>query len=165
MKNHERLYTWFHDVWINGRTELIEPMFHPDLNMKGPLHGAVTAAEDYAEIVMTLKARLTGLELEKTHGLDDGNLSCVRIHVTGTGFGGAGPLDYFGVLVVEFKDGQIRDFLSNFDYVTMLEQLGQLPPECLPICMTGERLIWASDAGKSGSSPDDERAQTPAQHT
>ncbi|AXT34009.1 nuclear transport factor 2 family protein [Phaeobacter sp. LSS9] len=144
MKNSERLFQWFHDVWVGQNLDLVEPMFHPNLEVNGPLHGAVAIAADYREVVGTLHNIFHDLDLTLTHALDDGDYVAIRVRVQGYGRADE-PLDYFGQLIVRMQDGQIREFLSNFDYMTMFEQLGQLPPDCLPICMTGERLIWADE--------------------
>ncbi|ATG43229.1 SnoaL-like domain protein [Phaeobacter piscinae] len=145
MKNSERLFQWFHDVWVSGNLDLVEPMFHPDLEVNGPLHGAIAIAADYREVVGTLGHIIHDLDLTLTHALDDGDLAAIRIQVRGYGRSEDFELHYSGQLIVRMQDGQIREFLSNFDYMTMFEQLGQLPPDCLPICMTGERLIWADE--------------------
>ncbi|ATG35426.1 MULTISPECIES: nuclear transport factor 2 family protein [Phaeobacter] len=145
MKNSERLFQWFHDVWVDQNLDLVEPMFHPELEVNGPLHGTVAIAEDYREVVATLSNIIHDLNLTLTHALDDGDLAAIRIWVRGYGRNAEEPLDYFGQLIVRMQDDQIREFLSNFDYMTMFEQLGQLPQDCLPVCMTGERLAWTDE--------------------
>ncbi|AUQ66747.1 nuclear transport factor 2 family protein [Phaeobacter inhibens] len=145
MKNSERLFQWFHDVWVDENLDLIEPMFHSDLVVNGPLHGAVAIAEDYREIVGTLRNLVQDIEVTLTHALDDGDLSALRIRVRGLGGSPAYPVDLFGQITVRMRDGMICEFLSNFDYMTLFEQVGQLPQDCLPICMTGERLTWLNN--------------------
>ncbi|MEK0163324.1 nuclear transport factor 2 family protein [Phaeobacter sp. JH20_02] len=145
MKNSERLFRWFYDVWVGLDLDQIEPMFHPELEVNGPLHGAIAIAADYREIVGTLHNLMEDLDLTLTHALDDGDYCAIRVHVRCYGRSSDDKLDYYGQLIVRMQDGQIREFLSNFDYMTMFEQLGQLPQDCLPICMTGERLTWMDD--------------------
>ncbi|WP_293576644.1 nuclear transport factor 2 family protein [Phaeobacter sp.] len=146
MKNSDDLFNWFYDVWVKRDHNRIAGAFHPELSIFGPLHGAISAEEDYAEIVHTLANLLVDIDITKTHGVTEGDLCAVRLHVTGRGVHSDQVLDYYGQLMVRLENGQIREFLSNFDYMTMFEQLGQLPDDCLPICMTGERLQWVEPA-------------------
>ncbi|MDO6755182.1 nuclear transport factor 2 family protein [Phaeobacter inhibens] len=148
MKNSDRVFQWFHDVWVDRNLDRIEPMLHPELEVNGPLHGAVAIAEDYREIVNTLGNIIHDLDVTLTHALNDGDFAALRMRVRGSGNTPDHVLDYSGQLIVRMQDGKIREFQSNFDYMTMFEQLGQLPPDCLPICMTGERLIWMDNGHK-----------------
>ncbi|MFS4583127.1 ester cyclase [Phaeobacter sp. C3_T13_0] len=145
MKNSERVFQWFHDVWVDHNLDRIEPMLHPDLEVNGPLHGAVAVAEDYREVVGTIRNIIHDLDITLTHALDDGDYAAIRMRVLGYGRSEDHALDYSGQLIVRMQDGRIRELQSNFDYMTMFEQLGQLPQDCLPICMTGERLNWTDD--------------------
>ncbi|WP_260094337.1 hypothetical protein [Phaeobacter inhibens] len=49
-------------------------MLHPELEVNGPLHGAVAIAADYREIVNTLGNIIHDLDVTLTHALNDGDL-------------------------------------------------------------------------------------------
>ncbi len=45
--------------------------------------------------------------------------------------------------MARFKGGKMVEAYNQFDFISLFEQLGQLPQDTLPICMTGQQLDWA----------------------
>ena len=50
---------------------------------------------------------------------------------------------FTGQIIARVKEAIVTELIATIDYMKMFEQLGQLPEDSLPICLTGEQLIWA----------------------
>ena len=63
--------------------------------------------------------------------------------MTSDGPYGITPVSVGGLMLARVKSGQFIEMTTKFDAFTLFEQLGQLPEDTLPVCMTGQQLSWA----------------------
>ncbi|WOI34040.1 ester cyclase [Tritonibacter scottomollicae] len=142
MKNSALLHHWFEEVWNKDNLAVIDELLDPDVVFNGSLDSVVSPGVDYKEVVTAMKALLDQAHVTITHSMDEGDLAMVRVRVNGVGHSHAQKLDFTGHVTVRVRDGRFIEFYTDFDYLRMFEQLGQLPTDSLPVCMTGERLTW-----------------------
>mgnify|MGYP001040112928 CR=1 FL=1 len=89
-----------------------------------------------------MKALLPEVKVTVTHCIEDGDLAMARVKVTARDRSLSPESGLAVNLLVRVHNGRFVEFYSNFDYLQMFEQLGQIPEDTLPICLTGERLVW-----------------------
>jgi len=142
MKNSALLHRWFEEVWNKDNLAVIDELLDPDVTFNGALDSVVSPGVDYKEVVTAIKALVDQPRVFITHSMDDGDLAMVRVRVEAFDHTHTRKLDFTGQMTVRVRDGRFIAFYSNFDYLRMFEQLGQLPADALPVCLTGERLIW-----------------------
>ncbi|GAB5432001.1 MAG: hypothetical protein EpisKO_13710 [Epibacterium sp.] len=142
MKNSALLKYWFEEVWNKDNLSVIDELLDPDVTFNGALDGVAAPGVDYKEVVGALKARLDQPYVTITHSMDDDDLAMVRVQVRAHDLTRTRELDFTGQMCVRVRDGRFVEFYSNFDYLRMFEQLGQLPSDALPVCLTGEKLTW-----------------------
>ncbi len=144
MKNSDLLHRWFDEVWNDDKLETIDDLLDPAVTFNGALDAVMAPGVDYKEVVTAMKALMDQLHVTVTHSLNDGDMAMVRVRVSGFDHSHKHTLDFTGQMMVRVRDGRFIEFYSNFDYLRMFEQLGQFPADSLPVCLTGERLTWAS---------------------
>lgn len=135
---------WFSEVWHQENYDAVAELLAPDVTYGGSLSSLVLPGVDYVEAVLALKALITDIQVEITHSIEQGDLASVRVAVTARAAHDKRPIFFTGQLTVRIKDGQFVEFLSNFDYFQMFEQLEQFPPDSLAVCLTGERMCWTN---------------------
>ncbi|TNJ40191.1 ester cyclase [Phaeobacter sp. B1627] len=138
----ELLHLWFDEVWNKGNLDIIDELLDPDVIFNGALDGVVSPGVDYKEVVTAMKALMDQMHVTVTHSLEEGDLGMVRVRVDAMDLTHSHKLDFTGQMLVRVRNDRIFEFYSNFDYLRMFEQLGQLPTDALPVCLTGERLVW-----------------------
>jgi len=143
MTNSALLQLWFEEVWNKDNLEIIDDLLAPDVVFNGALDSVVSPGVDYKEVVTAMKALLDQPQVTITHSLDDGDLCMVRVKVEALDHSHTRKLDFTGQMMVRVRNGKFCEFYSNFDYLRMFEQLGQLPADSLPVCLTGARLTWS----------------------
>lgn len=142
MTKTELLQYWFDEVWGNGNTGIIPELLAPEAQITGVLAAQDLPGSEYSDLVMAITSLLGRIKVRFTHVMEDGDWLAVR-YVADTERNGTGePFQVSGQLFVRFEHGKIAESLSQFDFFTMFEKLGQLPPDALPICMTGQKLGW-----------------------
>ncbi len=142
MKNSDLLHRWFDEVWNQDRLATIDELLDPDVTFHGALDSVISPGVDYKEVVTAMKALLDQLKVTVTHSLDNGEMATVRVRVDAFDHSHKHKLDFTGQMMVRVRNGRFVEFYSNFDYLRMFEQLGQLPTDALPVLLTGERLTW-----------------------
>ncbi|KUP91357.1 ester cyclase [Tritonibacter horizontis] len=142
MKNSALLHLWFEEVWNKDNLDIVDELLDPDVIFNGALDAVVSPGVDYKEVVTAMKALLDQIKVTVTHSIEDGDLAMVRVRVDALDSSHRRKLDFTGQMLVRVRNGRFFEFYSNFDYLRMFEQLGQIPTDALPVCLTGERLVW-----------------------
>ncbi|NSY38179.1 nuclear transport factor 2 family protein [Leisingera sp. ANG59] len=134
------LHFWFQEVWCNGNLDAVDEV----MTAKTVISGAVSAlAEpecDYSEVVAALRNLLGPIYVTFSHAMETRDWVSVRLQVDTSDPKDGHSFQITGQVMARVEDGKIAELHSNMDYFKMFEQLGQLPPEAMAICMTGERL-------------------------
>lgn len=134
------LYFWFQEVWCKGNLDAVNEV----MTAKTVISGAVSAlAEpecDYGEVVAALRNLVGPMKVAFTHAMETRDWVSIRLLVDTSDPKDGTAFQITGQVMARVADGKIAELHSNMDYFRMFEQLGQLPPEAMAICMTGERL-------------------------
>lgn len=136
------LHYWFDQVWNKNNLSVVDELMASNVVFGGPLQTLMSPGQDYKELVQMLKALLQDFHVSVTHAIAQNDMASARVVVSRVGPGINDPMTFSGQLMVRVRDGKFVEFLSNFDYLQMYENLGQLPPDALAITLTGERLTW-----------------------
>ncbi|NIZ13872.1 ester cyclase [Phaeobacter sp. HF9A] len=144
MTHSALLHLWFDEVWNNNNLDVVDDLLHPDVIFRGSLDSLVGPDIDYKEIVTAMKTLIEQLHVTITHSLESDEFAMVRVLVQAVDPVQNREFDFTGQVLVRVKDGKFIEFYSNFDYLRMFEQLGQLPVDAMPVFLTGERLTWVA---------------------
>lgn len=143
MTNTELLQQWFNEVWVNGNLDAIENILRPDTISTGLIPSFGLRPNDLRALVAALRELLNDIKVTFSHTMEHGDWLAVRTVITAERADTGEPINVTGQLFVRFQDQRIAETHSQFGFFSLFEQLGQLPPDVLPICLTGQTLRWA----------------------
>lgn len=143
MDKKELLQSWYNEVWVNGNVDAIPDYFQQDMLATGVVPEMQVGADDFAELVMAFRAHVDKIEVEMPIVVDQDDWISAFLKVRMIRADTDAPVEVTGQVMARYKNGKIVEAYNQFDFVSLFEQLGQLPEDTIPICMTGQRLDWA----------------------
>ncbi len=131
---------WYRDVWINGDLDAIDAFFAPGARAEGILPDLAITAADFRDLVTVIRDRIDGIEVTIAKSIEQGNwLSCL-LEVRAFDRASGDPIHAISQIMMRFDGDKMVETYNSFDFLTMFEQMGQLPPNTLPLLLTGATL-------------------------
>ncbi|MBY6057878.1 nuclear transport factor 2 family protein [Leisingera daeponensis] len=141
--NAELVRFWFEEVWYRDNNGILEEMFTEGTQATGPVSSLMGQQFIASDFVTTMKALLGGAP-EFTFGVFEEAgpwvITCFDVHVTSHPH--RPPFDFDGQMIFKVENGQITAIHSSLNYIKLFEGLGQMPPDTLPVCLSGAKLDW-----------------------
>lgn len=130
---------WFEEVWNQQRAEAVNELMAPDAvghglgDSSAALHGPAAFRQVHARFC----GAFPDLHIQVEDVIVEGDRSAARLTVTGThrgdhlGFPATGrPVRFSGMLLARWRDGQLVEGWSEFNFASMMQQLqGHHPAE------------------------------------
>ncbi|MEP2718737.1 nuclear transport factor 2 family protein [Pseudophaeobacter sp.] len=143
MSKRELVERWFGDFWERGDFSALDTLLAPSLDTNDLLDGLTTPRRDFPQLVEIIHQLIGKPRIEILLFLEDGDWTTTRYVMRSDGPDGGTPLSVEGITLIRFEGDKIAELSSKFDSFTLFEQLGQLPPEALVACLSGNSLTWA----------------------
>lgn len=140
MSKIEILNEWFQRVWIAGEIEAIPEFFTPRSQASGVMSGLEMGPEDFAALIPAMRAKVHDFSVEIVHAIDQGDWLWTLQIIRGRARETDQPLEFTGQLAVRFEGGKMAEAFNHYDLIAVFEQLGQMPPDTLGLCLMGESL-------------------------
>lgn len=132
--------SWFDEVWCKGNLKAVPQFMTPETVISGAVSALSEPETEYAEVVDAVRNLLGPISVTITHSMETADWVSVRLIAATSNPENGAPFEISGQIMARVENGKIAEMHSNMDYFHMFEMLGQLPPEAMAICMTGERL-------------------------
>lgn len=137
------LKNWYEQVWEQGNVDMIDTFFGADTMAEGLIPEMQVGPDDFREFVSAFRYHLGDIRVELPKIIENGDWLSAILHVHTSRADNGAPIEVTGQTMVRVKDGKIVEAYNQFDLISLFEQLGQMPEDTLPVCMTGQRLDWA----------------------
>jgi len=128
---------WFQEVWCEGNPATIAELFPAH----GLAHGLgaepVRGPEAFLEFWRGFRATFRDLHIRVDDALDEGPMTYVRC--TARMKHANTPVVLAGGCQARIEDGKIAECWNTWDFVTLLTQMGALPPDVLGRAFAGGR--------------------------
>lgn len=125
MSVREFFDVWFDRLWGKLDASVIEEMCHPDVKVHG-LDGYRVGTSAFYEFYSALVGMFPkGLRITVEDAAGDDALAMVRCRVHGVGANGK-PVDFIGFVQATIRDGKMSEAHNCWDFLSMLESLGQV---------------------------------------
>ncbi len=143
MTNSEILQRWYDEVWTNGNLDAIDEMLGVDVEAQGIIPALGISRREFSDLVEAIRGLLGPIKVELAQTVEQGDWLAARTSIDTEVPETGRPIHVSGHVMARFENGQIVESFYQFDFFSFFEQLGQLPPDSLPICLTGQKLDWA----------------------
>jgi len=135
----EFVTTWFEQVWNIGDISAVDRLMSPTARFHGLVEPGETPAigpATFKPFVQSLRGALPDIRIEVLRTVCEGDTVASYCKVTGThtgpGLGAAPPsgksIEVYGLGMAVIRDGQIQESWNCFDFLSLYQQLGLLPP-------------------------------------
>jgi predicted ester cyclase len=142
MDKAELLKLWFSEVWENGNPDAIDDLFAPEALADGVFTAMNIKRNDHKDFVQAALSLIGPVHTEITHSVEQGDWLAARLKFSTERADTGEAIAFTGQTMVRYRDGKMVQYFNQIDHFTLFEKLGQLPPEALAICLTGQRLEW-----------------------
>ncbi|SLN39362.1 SnoaL-like polyketide cyclase [Falsiruegeria litorea R37] len=143
MTKSELLKEWYDRVWVHGDLEAIDQFFDPDTMAEGIIPEMQVGVDDFRDLVTAFRFHVGDIDVKLPKTVENGDWVAAMLHVHTSRADNGAPIEVTGQVMARFKDDKVVEAYNQFDFISLFEQLGQLPEDTLPICMTGQQLSWA----------------------
>ena len=136
--NRELVESWFDQVWNTGDEGAIDRLMSPTAKLYGlpsPDGEAVVGPAGFKPIFHAFREAFPDIRIRVMRTICEGDMVACHCAVTGThrgaGLGVApsnAPIEIYGVAIAVIRDGQIREAWNCFDFLSLYQQVGMLPP-------------------------------------
>ena len=143
MTKSELLKEWYDRVWVHGDLEAIDQFFDPDTMAEGIIPEMQVGVDDFRDLVTAFRYHVGDIDVKLPKTVENGDWVAAMLHVHTSRADNGAPIEVTGQVMARFKNDKVVEAYNQFDFISLFEQLGQLPEDTLPICMTGQQLAWA----------------------
>ena len=140
MDNRTFLETWYRRVWFEEDLSAIDDMMAPKAPVNGIDKTQRIGPEDFKTFTATLLKLICDTNIVMEEFIEDGERVSVLMNISANCRKTGTPLNFSGIAMGQIKDGKILYAHNYIDFITMFEQLGQLPDATLAQCLSGHRL-------------------------
>ena len=134
---------WFKEVWEGGDERAIDRLMTPDAVVHG-LSGAggaqLRGPEGFKPYFRAVRGALGDLRVDIKRVVTEGDICVAHCHVrarhTGESLGGPAtgrPVDFWGMVMVQVRDGQLVEGWNCFEFLSMYQQLGWVHDPVTPV--------------------------------
>ncbi|MFW8636575.1 ester cyclase [Cribrihabitans pelagius] len=138
----ELLQSWYDRAWRDGDLSAIDETFLPETSASGVVPSLQLSRADFEAFLDALRNLLCNIEVSIVQSMEQGDWLAARLLLSGERAADGTPVSATGQVMLQFAGGKIAATYGQLDYFTLFEQLGQLPADALPVCLTGQRLDW-----------------------
>jgi len=133
----ETLKIWYDRVWMQADLAAIDDLFTPETHAEGMMAFSI-GPEDFKALVPAFLAQIEAPNFRFDKVVECGDWVWAHISVHATAAGTEHPVVTSGQIMARVVDGRIVEAYNQFDFLTLLEQLGYLPQDSLALCLSGE---------------------------
>ncbi|GAB5438523.1 ester cyclase [Falsiruegeria mediterranea] len=143
MTKSELLKEWYDQVWVHGDVDAIEKFFDPETMAEGIIPEMQVGVDDFRDLVTAFRYHVGEIDVKLPKTIENGDWVAAMLHVHTSRADNGAPIEVTGQVMARIKDDKVVEAYNQFDFISLFEQLGQLPEDTLPVCMTGQQLSWA----------------------
>jgi steroid delta-isomerase-like uncharacterized protein len=136
--NREIAESWFDQVWNAGDERAIDRLLSPAAKLHGLASGTgepIVGPDGFKPFFHAFRDAFPDIRIRMVRTICEGDLVACHCAVTGThrgaGLGVApsgSPVEFYGVAIATIRDGQIQEAWNCFDFMSLYQQVGMLPP-------------------------------------
>lgn len=142
INKRDMIARWFTIVWEDRNLAELDSFLAPSVQEDDMLIGELAPRRDIPLLVEVFYTLLGATKVDMHQYMEDGDWACVSYTVRTTNADQVTPIAVNGMMMVRFEQGLIAEIISRLDCLSMFEQLGQMPPDTLAACFSGQSLTW-----------------------
>jgi steroid delta-isomerase-like uncharacterized protein len=127
--------SWFEQAWNQKKDDTIDRLLATDVVVHGLPGGPMRGPASFRPLYDSFRGAFPDIHITVERTITQGDFVAAHCRVTGTHSGDAlgvpatgRRVDFQGIVMARVGDGQLREGWNCFDFLTMYQQLGVVPP-------------------------------------
>lgn len=137
------LEKWYEQVWVKGDLDAISTFLEPETQAAGIIPEMRVGPGDFRDLVAAFRSHVVDISVNIVKSLESDAWLAALFHVHASRADNGSPIEVTGQVMARFSSDKMVETYNHFDFISLFEQLGQFPKDTLPVCMTGQKMIWA----------------------
>lgn len=128
---------WYEEVWIKGNWDMIDQIYRPTRENEALIPGGLIDTEEARELVSIFNNLITDQEIRVVHCVEEGEWLSALVEMNGLKAGTDRPVNMRWLTMVRLDGDVIVESYPAVDFLSLFEQLGQLPPNSFELLLSG----------------------------
>ena len=144
MTKSKILLAYYKKLWIERDLTAIDLFLADDTTNRGWIPGMTLGRHDVRELISTFHERVGAVDVKMLKSIEEEDWVSALVSLQTSRADTGQPIIVAGQALVRFNENdKIAESYNFFDFISFFEQLGQMPSDTLPICLTGQKLRWS----------------------
>ncbi len=135
---------WFRRVWNELDLSAIDVLFAADGTAYGlgeaPIHGP----HGFHQFHRNFTDAFRGIGVEVLHEVQQGDMAALHCRVSLAPRSKPTPISFKGCAFIRIRDRQIVEAWNTWDFLSLVQDMGALPPDALGLAMSGRLRPYSS---------------------
>ena len=140
MKKLKVMEKWFDRVWRKEDASTIYKMFPGTRKATGLGKRDIIGPDEFAVFQKALLQHLSKVTITVDKSMEKGNWIFALCTMKARKKGTKEKITMHGSCYAQIKNGRINVAYNNWDFISLFEQLGLLPPDTFATCLSGQTI-------------------------
>ncbi len=133
----EIIQRWYEEIWVKGNWGMIDQIYRPAPESESLIPGGLIDTLEARELVTIFNNLITDQKIRIVHCVADGEWVSALVEMYGFKAGTDKPINMRWLTMVRLDKEIIVESYPAVDFVSLFEQLGQLPPNSFELLLSG----------------------------
>lgn len=140
MSRKELLADWYHRVWVEQDLDAIDSLISSDTEAKGLLPAFRVGPEEFRSLVPIMLELVEDFSITVDKAIEEGDWLAALVSISAINPANGERVHGICQFFARFEGDKIVEAYNNVDFISLLTQLGLLPPDTMEICLTGQKI-------------------------
>ena len=136
----EIIQRWYEEIWVNANWDKVDEIYRPAPECESLIPGGLIDTLEAREMVTVFNNLITDQKIRITHCIEEGDWVSALVEMYGRKAGTDKPVTMRWLTMVRLEGEVIVESYPAVDFLSLFEQLGQLPPDSFELLLSGTVL-------------------------
>ena len=131
---------WFQKVWVEGDLAAIDEIYTPGDAKNSLRNEGIPTTNEVLELAIVLRRLINNNHVRILKSLEVGNWIALAMEMEGSDAATGNPIKMQWQTMMRIENGCIIENHPSVNFMSLFEQLGQLPESCFELMLAGTTL-------------------------
>lgn len=134
---------WFRRVWNELDRSAIDQLFAADGTAHGLGEAPIRGPHGFHQFHRSFTDAFRAIRVEVLHEVQQGDMAALYCRVSLAPRSKPDPITFEGCAFIRVRDRQIVEAWNTWDFLSLVQGMGALPPDALSLAMSGRLRSYA----------------------
>ncbi|ABG31864.1 hypothetical protein CEP88_01435 [Roseobacter denitrificans] len=137
LRKTEIIQRWYEEVWVKGNSDMIDEIYRPAPENESLIPGGLINTTEARELATVFNSLITDQKIRVVHCVEQGEWLSALVEMYGFKAGTDKPVNMRWLTMVRLDGDVIVESYPAVDFLSLFEQLDQLPPDSFELMLSG----------------------------